>query len=161
TLDSDVTLIDDSYVSGAEWVLESSTVEWGQYQLRNRRNDLLLGADALAAEGAPVSFEPASDCKPHPELTLDATGQVTRTMFEDGDLYGIVATHSHIHSDYAFGGGGLFHGGAFHRLGVEHALPDCSISHGESGRKDFFGKIFDATGNDQADLSTLLPELVA
>lgn len=161
TLDSDVTLIDDSYVSGAEWSLESSTVEWGQYQLRNLRNDLLLGEGALATEGAPVTFEPASDCKPHPELTLDATGQVTRTMFEDGDLYGIVDTHSHIHSNYAFGGGGLFHGGAFHRLGVEHALPDCSISHGEMGRKDFFGKIFDATGNDMADLSTLLPELVA
>src|SRR5690606_36901136 len=77
-LDSDVTLIDDSYVSGAEWALESSTVEWGQYQLHNLRSDQLLGVDALASEGAPVTFEPASGCKPHPELTLDATGQVTR-----------------------------------------------------------------------------------
>jgi hypothetical protein len=82
-------------------------------------------------------------------------------MFDDGDLYGIVDTHSHVHSNYAFGGGGLFHGGAYHRLGVEHALHDCSISHGEMGRKDFFGYIFDQTGNDQADISSLIPDLVA
>lgn len=160
-LESDVTLIDDTYVSGAEWTLETSRVDWSQYQLRNRRNDLLLGTDALAAEGAPVSFEPASDCKPHPELTLDAAGPIARTQFDDGDLYGIVDTHSHIHSNYAFGGGGLFHGGAYHRLGVEHALPDCSISHGEMGRKDFFGKVFDAVGANEADLADLLPALVA
>ena len=160
-LDSDVTLIDDAYISGAEWTLETSVVDWSQYQLRNRRNDLLLGTEALAAEGAPVTFEPASDCKAYPELSLDATGKVTRTMFDDGDLYGIVDTHSHVHSNYAFGGGGLFHGGAYHRLGVEHALPDCSISHGEMGRKDFFGYIFDQTGNAQPDLASLLPDLVA
>lgn len=159
-LDSDVTLIDDAYISGAEWTLETSTVDWSQYQLRNRRNDLLLGTDALAPAGAPVAFEPASDCKPHPELTLDATGAVGKTKFDDGDLYGIVDAHSHVHSNYAFGGGGLFHGGAYHRLGVEHALPDCTISHGTMGRKDFFGYTFDATGNDQADISKLLPDLV-
>jgi hypothetical protein len=27
TLDSDVTLIDDAYISGAEWTLETSTVD--------------------------------------------------------------------------------------------------------------------------------------
>jgi len=160
-LDSDVTLIDDAYISGAEWTLENSVVDGSQYQLRNRRNDSLLGINALAAEGVPVSFEPAADCKAYPELSLDATGKVTRTMFDDGDLYGIVDTHSHVHSNYAFGGGGLFHGGAYHRLGVEHALPDCSISHGEMGRKDFFGYIFDQSGNEQPDLSSLLPDLVA
>ena len=160
-LESDVTLIDDAYISGAEWTLENSAVDGAQYQLRNRRNDLLLGTEALASEGVPVTFEPASDCKAYPELSLDATGMVKRTMFDDGDLYGIVDTHSHVHSNYAFGGGGLFHGGAYHRLGVEHALPDCSISHGEMGRKDFFGYIFDQVGIDQPDLSTLLPDLVA
>ena len=160
-LESDVTLIDDSYVSGAEWTLETSLVDWEQYQLRNRRNDKLLGVDALAAEGVPVSFEPAEGCTPHPELTLDATGTIAKTKFDDGDLYGIVDTHSHILSNYAFGGGGLFHGGPFHRLGVEHALHDCSISHGEMGRKDFFGYTFDASGSSNADLGSLLPDLLA
>lgn len=160
-LESDVTRIDDAYVSGAEWTLETSLADWTQYQLRNRRNDRLLGAGALADDGLPVTFEPAEGCKPYPELSLDATGQIARTMFDDGDLYGIVDTHSHIHSNYAFGGGGLFHGGAYHRLGVEHALPDCSISHGDMGRKDFFGYIFDNSGNEEADLASLLPDLVA
>ncbi|MBL9101095.1 MAG: membrane dipeptidase [Myxococcales bacterium] len=160
TLESDVTLIDDAYISGAEWILEPGEADPFHYQLRNRRNDALLGLDGLGA-AAPVDFEPASDCKPYPELSLDATGEVKQTKFDDGDLYGIVDTHSHVHSNYAFGGGGLFHGGAYHRLGVPHALPDCSISHGEMGRKDFFGYIFDQSGNDQADIASLLPDLIA
>lgn len=160
-LDSDVTLIDDTYVSGAEWTLETSLVDFDQYQLRNRRNDRLLGLDALADEGTPVTFEPAEGCTPHPELTLDASGMVTKTTFDDGDLYGIVDTHSHILSNYSFGGGGLFHGGPFHRLGVQHALPDCSIAHGEMGRKDFFGYVFDQSGSGEADIASILPDLVA
>lgn len=159
-LESDVTRIEDTYISGAEWVLENSTVDPNRYQLRNRRNDKLLAAEALADPGLPVTIEAAEDCKPHPELTLDASGAIARTKFDDGDLYGIVDTHSHVHSNYAFGGGGLFHGGAYHRLGAPHALHDCSISHGEMGRKDFFGYIFDAAGNEMADISSILPDLV-
>lgn len=160
-LESDVTRIEDAYVSGAEWILETSTVDPGRYQLRNRRNDLLLAGEALAAEGVPVAFTAAEGCKPYPELTLDATGAVGQTKFDDGDLYGIVDMHSHIHSNYAFGGGGLFHGGAYHRLGVPHALHDCAISHGENGRRDFFGYIFDQSGNEQADIAGVLPDLIA
>lgn len=159
SLQSDVLLIDDSYVSGAEWLPETSLVDWDQYQLRNRRNDLLLGDSGLAEDGLPITFEPATGCTEHPELSLDATGEVERTTFEDGDLYGIVDTHSHILSNFGFGGGGIFHGGAFHRLGVEHALPDCELYHGENGRKDFFGYAFDTAGADGADLAGLIPEL--
>lgn len=161
SLQSDVTLIDDDYVSGAEWLPENSLVDPDQYQLRNRRNDLLLGTDAIAEDGVPITFEPASDCRPYPELTLDATGQVGKTTFDDGDLYGIVDTHSHILSNFGFGGGGIFHGGPFHRLGVEHALPDCAPFHGEMGRKDFFGYAFDTAGSGGADIAGLFPDLVA
>lgn len=160
SLQSDVMLIDDSYVSGAEWLPETF-VDGEQYQLRNRRSELLLGSDAVTEEGVPITFEAADDCRPHPELTLDATGQVTRTTFDDGDLYGIVDTHSHILSNFGFGGGGIFHGGAFHRLGVEHALPDCAPFHGEMGRRDFFGYAFDTSGSGGADIAGLLPDLVA
>jgi microsomal dipeptidase-like Zn-dependent dipeptidase len=160
-LDSDVTLIDDTYVSGAEWALETHQTQWDEYQARNLRNDSLLALEGLAAEGAPITFEPTDGCTPHPELTLDASGMITQTTFPDGDLYGIVDTHSHILSNYSFGGGGLFHGGPFHRLGVEHALPDCSIAHGEMGRKDFFGYVFDESGSGEADIASVLPDLVA
>jgi microsomal dipeptidase-like Zn-dependent dipeptidase len=161
SLQSDVLLIDDSYVSGAEWMPETAELDWDQIQLRNRRTELLLGESGLASAGLPITLEPASGCREHPELTLDASGSVQRTTFDDGDLYGIVDTHSHILSNFAFGGGGIFHGGAFHRLGVEHALPDCELYHGEMGRKDFFGYAFDASGNESADFAALIPDLVA
>jgi microsomal dipeptidase-like Zn-dependent dipeptidase len=161
TLQSDVMLIDDTYVSGAEWLPETSLVDWDQYQLRNRRTDQLLGENVVAAEGLPVTFEPTTGCREHPELTLDASGQVMKTTFDDGDLYGIVDTHSHILSNFAFGGGGIFHGAPFHRLGVEHALPDCEPFHGTMGRKDFFGFAFDQAGNESDGFTALIPDLVA
>ena len=161
SLQSDVLLIDDTYISGAEWILETSTVDPAQYQLRNRRNDQLLTATGLGDEGLPVTIEETEGCTEHPELTLDAAGTPTKTTFDDGDLYGIVDTHSHILSNFAFGGGGIFHGEAFHPLGVEHALPDCDFIHGEDGNKDFFGYAFDTAGAGGADLAGLIPDLVA
>ena len=152
-LDSDVTLIDDTFVSGAVWQLERSDTEPTQHQLRSRRTDAVMGS------GAVIQLEEAEGCSDHPELTLDAEGSVTRTTFDDGSLYGIVDTHSHILSNYGFGGGGIFHGGPFHTLGVEHALPDCSIYHGENGRRDFFGYAFDTAGADGADLASLIPAI--
>ncbi len=161
SLMSDTLLNDDDYVSGAEWLLETSVVDWDQYQLRNRRTELLLGEAGLVDEGLPLSLEPAEGCTEHPELSVDASGEVQKTTFDDGDLYGIVDTHSHILSNFAFGGGSIFHGGAFHRLGVEHALPDCAPFHGEMGRKDFFGWAFDAAGAGFSDIAALLPQIAA
>ncbi|MCR9164909.1 MAG: hypothetical protein ACE37F_30805 [Nannocystaceae bacterium] len=151
-LDSDVTLIDDEYVSGAIWTLERSDDDPSAYQLRNLRTDTVM-------MGGPLQLEEASGCADFPELTVDAEGDVQRTTFDDGSLYGIVDTHSHILSNFAFGGGGIFHGHPFHPLGVEHALPDCSIYHGENGRRDFFGFAFDAAGADAVDLGALLPAI--
>lgn len=165
SLQSDVLLVDDDYVSGAEWQLEPSPIDPSSLaQLRNRRTGQLLGHDGLVADEAdavPLTLFEAEGCTPHPELTLDATGTPSMTQFEDGALYGIVDTHSHILSNFAFGGGGIFHGAPFHRLGVEHALADCSTYHGEMGRKDFFGYAFDAAGADGADIASIFPDLLA
>lgn len=164
TLVSDVLLVDDEYVSGAEWLLEPTPADPARVHLRNRRTDAMLGLEGLVAddgEAVAVRFEPASGCAEHPELSLDATGEVTQTTFEDGALYGIVDTHSHILSNFGFGGGGIFHGAPFHRLGVEHALPDCALYHGDEGRKDFFGYAFDNAGPDGADLTSLVPDILA
>jgi Membrane dipeptidase (Peptidase family M19) len=165
SLQSDVLLVDDGYISGAEWMLEPAPADpLTQAQLRNRRTGLLLGAAGLVADESQaiaITLEAAAECRPHPELSLDATGTPTRTTFDDGTLYGIVDAHSHIHSNFGFGGGGVFHGGAYHRLGVEHALPDCALYHGAMGRKDFFGYAFDTAGADGADIGALLPDLVA
>jgi microsomal dipeptidase-like Zn-dependent dipeptidase len=163
TLLSDVLLVDDSYVSGAEWELQAAADDPTRHRLRHRKSGRFLGAAGLVDEpqAAALAFEAAEGCTPHPELTLDAEGEVTVTTFDDGTLFGIVDTHSHILSNFAFGGGGIFHGGAFHRLGVEHALPDCALYHGENGRKDFFGYAFDTSGADGLDISGVLPDLIA
>jgi len=165
TLPSDVTLVDDTYVSGAEWLVEPSPTDPMTHAiLRSRRTVQVLGATGLVADDAQaiaVAFEPATECREYPELSLDATGTPTQTTFEDGTLYGIVDTHSHIMSNFAFGGGGIFHGGPYHRLGVEHALPDCALYHGEMGRKDFFGYAFDTAGADGADIAGILPDIIA
>ena len=164
SLQSDILLVDDSYVSGGEWILETNVTDWERYTLRNRRNDQVFTGSGLsddAAMAAPITFEATDGCTPHPELSLDATGSITKTTFDDGDLYGIVDTHSHILSNFGFGGGGVFHGSAFHRLGVEHALPDCEMFHGEMGKKDIFGYAYDTAGNNAIDFGAIIPDLVA
>jgi len=161
SLTSDVLLIDDAYISGAEWLFQTSPIDPDRYRLESRRVGQWLGLDGLAdaADAAPLRFEAAGDCLDHPELGLYATGEVAPQRFEDGSLYGIVDTHSHILANWGFGGGGMYHGAPFHRLGVQHALPDCSVSHGEMGRKDLFGYAFDS-GGTSLDLEALLPILL-
>ena len=161
-LESDVTTVDDTYISGAEWELSPSPVDPSYYQFQHRRSGETLGGSGLVADadqGVPFSLEVATGCVPYPELSLDATGEVQPSTWPDGSVYGIVDTHSHIMSNLAFGGGGIFHGAPFHRLGVEHALPSCEPSHGTNGRKDFFGYAFD-NGDDGADIASVLPELL-
>jgi microsomal dipeptidase-like Zn-dependent dipeptidase len=164
-LQSDVTLVDDGYISEAEWIFEPHQKDPSRYQLRNRRTGGFVGADGVGSTAAAVVFEPAQGCTPYPELSVDASGTVTRTTFEDGTLYGIADIHEHIMTNLSFGGG-IYHGAAFHRLGVPHALPDCSVIHGPDGRKDFFGYVNDVAGIGgdalmmllDAFLSGILPE---
>ncbi|MEN0067794.1 MAG: hypothetical protein AAGA48_37040 [Myxococcota bacterium] len=165
TLESDATLIDDAFVSGAEWDVEPDVRRPDRPQLRNRRTGRLLGRqgllDAEATRGPRIRLEAVEGCTAPPELSLDAEGTVGRTTFDDGDLFGIVDTHAHIMSNWGFGGGGIYHGAPFHRLGVAHALPDCERSHGENGRKDFIGAAFDAGGADGIDVEQVLGGLLA
>lgn len=167
-LQSDMTrivdlVLDDTYVSGGEWLLLPSPRGTATFQLRSRRHDRALGAAGLVSDSYALDLElvPAEGCAIHPELSLDAEGEPATTHFADGDLYGIADAHSHIFSNYGFGGGNLFHGSAFHRLGVTHALPDCEPFHGTAGRKDFFGYAFDQVGNDSGGLVGAIPELFA
>ena len=59
-----------------------------------------------------------------------------------GDVYGIADTHEHMFANFGFGGGGIFHGAPFHRLGVEQALSSCGRFHGQEGRHDIVGYAF-------------------
>ncbi|MGE0787694.1 MAG: hypothetical protein AB7S26_18610 [Sandaracinaceae bacterium] len=155
---SDLSTVDDTYISGGEWALDVSAHDAERFQLQNRRTGRYLGVDGLVddvADAAVVAFYPTDGCAEFPELTVDAEGSPMRTTFDDGDLYGIVDAHSHMFTNFGFGGGGIFHGSPFHRLGVEHALPDCQPFHGTQGRKDLFGYGYDnAVDFDQDVLVT-------
>ena len=158
-LESDMTRLEDRYVSGGEWLMESAA--GGRITLFNLRNDAWLGRKSLvdaAGRAERIALVPAEDCATFPEMSLDADGAVGRTHWEDGDLFGIVDAHSHVLSNLGFGGF-LFHGGAFHRLGVEHALPACTEVHGEQGKQDIFGFVFDDDGNNATSLVSVLADV--
>lgn len=162
-LESDITRIEDGWISPAEWILEPSSRKKDRYQLRLKAEpERLLATEGLTDKkrrAARLRLEPAEGCVAPPELGLHAEGSITRTTFEDGELYGIVDAHSHIFTNMGFGGG-LFHGAPFHPLGVEHALGDCEIHHGEMGRKDFFGYAFDNSAEDGDAFGSVLTDLV-
>jgi microsomal dipeptidase-like Zn-dependent dipeptidase len=161
-LESDVTRVEDGYPSGAEWALSVAASDPERFRLDHVDTGLTLGAAAAvgaAGEAAEVTLFPASDCAPFPELTTDAEGRVGRVEHDDGTLFGIVDTHSHLLTNVAFGGGGIYHGAPFHPLGVEHALPDCRDNHGGEGRRDLLGYAFDHVGRRGAD-ETLFLSLV-
>lgn len=164
-LESDISLLDDSYISGAEWVLQEAEKDSDGtqfYHLRHRKTDMYLSLQGLAddqTDAIKITIVPAVDCAEHPELTLDADGEVTPRIFDDGSVFGIAETHTHVLTNFGFGGGNIYHGAPFHRLGVEHALPDCSEYHGSDGRKDFFGYGYDAGGNG-LDAGTLISLLL-
>lgn len=157
-LASAVELLDDAFVSPAEWQLEPSERDSARYQLRHRASGRLLARSDLtdvASQAAIITLRPGEGCAEFPELSLDAIGAVVPRTFEDGDLYGIAEIHAHLMTNFGFGGGGIFHGAPFHRLGVEHALPDCAAFHGPAGRKDLVGYFYD--GGSGFDLDVLLP----
>jgi hypothetical protein len=139
--------------SEGEWQLLAAAN--GRFLLQHIKTGTYIGQDGsmvAAADAAELSFVGQTGCAVFPELSLDATGDITFTEFEDGSVFGFVETHAHLFTNLGFGGGGVFHGAPFHALGVEHALGDCDLNHGEEGRKDFMGATFNAGVGDFNDL---------
>ena len=161
-LESDVTTLDDTFVSPAEWQLQPATDNSQAYQLRHRKSGRFLGDHGVverASDAATLQLVAQTGCTTFPEEQTLTAGQVQPRQFADGSLFGIVDAHEHILANFGFGGGGIFHGAPFHRLGVQHALPDCSRSHGKDGRADLFGYAFD--GGLKFDLTVLLQSVAS
>ncbi len=171
-LESIVDRLDETFKSPAEWRLQVSARDPKRYQLRHRATDRYLTLSAQAKAGpaasgltddptkaAIITLHPTDGCAEFPELSIDAEGAVKPRKWDDGAVYGIAEIHSHMMADSGFGGGGLFHGAPFHRLGVERALPDCSRSHGPDGRRDLMGFVYD--GDASFDVAALLPALAS
>lgn len=156
---SDVLLVEDGYEPGAQWKLLAADSKAARFHLQHAKTQRFVGSDGLVSDEGQAStlrFLEAAGCAEHPELTLDAEGMVEARSFDDGSVWGIVDTHSHILSNFGFGGGGIFHGAPFHPLGVQHALPSCEQFHGTKGRKDFFGFGYDGGDLDVQTLVSLL-----
>lgn len=154
-LESDLTLLDDSFVSPAEWDLEVAANDGARFQLHHRESGEFLAPDgSLVSDvdnAATISFYPATGCAEFPELSVDAAGEVNGALWDDGDVYGFVETHAHLFTNQGFGGAGMFHGGPYHRLGVEHALPSCEQFHGVEGRRDLIGYAFSGLSDPDTD----------
>jgi hypothetical protein len=151
-------VVQDRLQSEGEWQLLAAAN--GRFLLQHIKTGNYIGADGSMvpeADAARLSFVEQADCATFPELSLNATGDVSVTEFEDGSLFGFVETHAHLFTNLAFGGGGVFHGAPFHPLGVEHALGDCDLNHGEDGRKDFMGATFNG---GVGDFNNLLPAIL-
>ncbi len=162
-LESNLTLYDDSFQSPAEWIPQPSAQDPARFQLQHRASGAWLALDGLSADAAGaavIAFYPREGCAAFPELSVDAVGEPAPRTWPDGDLYGIAEVHSHMMTNTGFGGSGMFHGAPFHRLGVEHALADCSLDHGEEGRRDLVGLFYDAN-DDAGDIAAYLPVLLA
>ena len=164
-LASKLDTLDSSFKSPAEWELEVSSSDAKRYRFKHYATGrfLSLNADGAVdlsddeAQAATISFHAAEGCAEFPEMSIDAEGLPEARSWPDGDLWGVAEIHSHIFSDAGFGGGGLFHGAPFHRLGVERALPNCSRAHGEEGKRDVMGYFYD--GDVAFDLTSVLPIL--
>ncbi len=157
TLESEVDRLERGFVSPAEWRLQISERDPTRFQLQHLATERYLslaGPTEDVARAGIVTLLEREGCADFPELTVDAAGEVQPREWEDGDLYGIAEIHSHMMANSGFGGGGLFHGAPFHRLGVERALPDCTRSHGPEGRRDLIGYFYD--GNADFELEALL-----
>lgn len=143
-LQSDITRIEDGYQSEAEWELrlENRTT----LILRHIKSGGYLGEEGLtpdASQAARVHLAAASGCAEFPEEDTHSSGSVVPRRWDDGAVFGVSDIHSHILSNFGFGGGGIYHGAPFHPLGVEHALGSCEPFHGAEGRRDLFGFGFD------------------
>ncbi|MCB1705198.1 MAG: hypothetical protein KDI17_10050 [Halioglobus sp.] len=159
----DVRAVDDKVVVDADMQSEGEWQLWAapdaQFLLQHVQSGNYIGAEGAlvaAADAAELQFVAQDACATFPELTLNATGEVTVTEFDDGSVFGFVETHAHLFTNLAFGGGGVFHGAPFHPLGVEHALHDCDLSHGFEGRRDLMG-----AGFSGGDINALLPALIS
>ena len=116
---SDVLTVDDDFRSDAEWALESAPRRNESVPHKNGRKGhrhirlrhLLSGrwltTKGLVAdprEAAEIRLLPSTGCAEFPEASLDASGRARPRRFRDGSLFGFVDTHSHLLTNFAFGG---------------------------------------------------------
>jgi len=140
---------DKILLSPGEWMMEETDIS-NQYYFYNMASKQWMAIDNSGKIGlSPVKDHPdfhteitltkvgAERCSNFPESEVNAQGQITKKTWPNGDLWGIADAHEHLMQGYA-GTQSFIHGTAFHKLGIEHALHDCSKHHGDGGSRDLF-----------------------
>ncbi len=123
-------------IKSADFLIES-TASPGQ-QLAVNDNGALVVSSSVASTA--FRFVPATGCKNFPEAESNFSGTPFSGTLSDGSVIGHVDAHVHISSSEFLGG--VQHGYAYHKFGVEHALADCSETHGNNGFGDVVGGLF-------------------
>mgnify|MGYP003674529709 CR=1 FL=1 len=86
------------------------------------------------------SFEVGANCATFPEAQSNFSGQPFKGTQPDGTVLGHADVHVHISATEFLGG--AHWGKPFHKFGVEQALGNCSADHGDDGRLDVVGGLF-------------------
>ena len=143
----------DYLITPAEWELQP-TKTTRQFYLKNIKQNTWLAKSGLNNDinfAAAISFRPTKGCASFPESEVGAAGEVTKTLHDNGMLWGFADAHEHSGANHGFGGK-IFHGASFHKLGIEHALADCEKHHGENGSKDLMSVTYKSgSGNVAPD----------
>lgn len=129
----------DYLLTPAEWQMYT-TEHPEHFKLFNLKTKAWLtndGLDVDEAQAAKLAFHASTRCSNFPESETGASGTISKTQHDDGSLWGFADPHEHMGGNHGFGGK-VFHGAAFHKLGIEHALSDCEKHHGKDGSRDFF-----------------------
>ncbi|MFQ3171636.1 MAG: hypothetical protein ACI9DG_001672, partial [Oleispira sp.] len=94
------------------------------------------------------SFERATGCANFPEAQSNFSGQPFKGTQPDGTVLGHADAHVHISATEFLGG--AHWGKPFHKFGIEHALGNCAVDHGDYGRRDIIGGLFSLNPNGHA-----------
>lgn len=103
---------------------------------------------ASAPTDEAFSFERATGCANFPEAQSNFSGQPFKGTRPDGTVLGHADAHVHISATEFLGG--AHWGKPFHKFGVEQALGNCAVEHGDDGRLDVVGGLFAMNPNGHA-----------
>ncbi len=148
TAGSQITSAKDASDS-SDWVIEGNGDSGFTLKPLSGGGSLAVDAGSgrlqLAATPARFRFEPATGCTAFPEITVNASGDSFKGTLGDGPYKGQVLgfADAHVHMAATDFLGGAHYGGPFHRFGVTHALGDCKERHGENGRQDLVGNLYE------------------
>ncbi len=107
-----------------------------------------------------IGYASCHSCNQFPEATLNLTGNIIKTEFSDGSVYGMADVHNHGASHNMVHG--LVNAGKmFSPLGIQDALKDCATTHGYGGHVDPLGALSRSGGDGQhaIDLESVLGEM--